>query len=197
MCRALLALTALHARGLVAWAIRGDRRLCGSWLSVPPAPRVRGGCSWGFWLEQEHADHPPVVMDALDLVSVALELGHDGGREVSPAGMQSGKSDRLVAGPVQRRSGASMATGRWSRCACSIQNLPTRSTKPSAPVPTACASWTPAATFAAPLQEGRAAADSRGSQPRPALVAWPPASLFLRPVTAPWEIAGGSLIVLR
>ncbi len=101
MCRALLALTALHARGLVAWAIRGDRRLCGSWLSVPPAPRVRGGCSWGFWLEQEHADHPPVVMDALDLVSVALELGHDGGREVNPAGMQSGKSDRLVAGPVQ------------------------------------------------------------------------------------------------
>jgi hypothetical protein len=44
-----------------------------------------------------HADQPPVVIDALDHVSVQLELGDDGGRDVNPAGVKLGKSDRLVA----------------------------------------------------------------------------------------------------
>jgi hypothetical protein len=48
-------------------------------------------------MEQAHADQPPVVIDALDHVSVQLELGDDSGREVNPAGMQLAKSDRLVA----------------------------------------------------------------------------------------------------
>ena len=49
-------------------------------------------------MEQTHAGQPPVVIDALDHVSVQLELGDDGGREVNPAGVKLGKSDRLVAG---------------------------------------------------------------------------------------------------
>ena len=52
-------------------------------------------------MDQAHADEPSVVIDALDDISVQLELGDDGGREVNPAGMQLGKSDRLVAGPAQ------------------------------------------------------------------------------------------------
>jgi hypothetical protein len=52
-------------------------------------------------MEPAHADQPPVVIDALDDVSVQLELGDDGGREVNPAGAQLGKSDRLVAGLAQ------------------------------------------------------------------------------------------------
>jgi len=34
-------------------------------------------------------------------VSVQLELGDDGGREVNPAGVKLGKSDRLVTGRAQ------------------------------------------------------------------------------------------------
>jgi hypothetical protein len=52
-------------------------------------------------MEQSQADEPPVVIDALDEISVQLELGDDGGREVNPAGVQLGKSDRLVAGLAQ------------------------------------------------------------------------------------------------
>ena len=52
-------------------------------------------------MEQAHADQPPVVIDALDRVSVQLELTDDGGREVNPTFVQLGKSDRLVAGLVQ------------------------------------------------------------------------------------------------
>jgi hypothetical protein len=52
-------------------------------------------------MEQAHADEPLVVIDALDDVSVQLELGDDGGREVNPAGVQLGKGDRLVAGLAQ------------------------------------------------------------------------------------------------
>jgi hypothetical protein len=52
-------------------------------------------------MEQAHADQPPVVIDALDRVSVQLELADDGGREVNPAGVQLGKSDRLVTGLAQ------------------------------------------------------------------------------------------------
>jgi hypothetical protein len=52
-------------------------------------------------MDQAHADQPPVVIDALDRVSVQLELGYDGGYEVDPAGMQLRKSDRLVASPAQ------------------------------------------------------------------------------------------------
>lgn len=52
-------------------------------------------------MQQAHADAPPVVIDALDDVSVELELGDDGGREVNPAGVKLGKSNRLVAGLAQ------------------------------------------------------------------------------------------------
>jgi hypothetical protein len=52
-------------------------------------------------MEQSQADEPPVVIDALDDISVQLELGDDGGREVNPGGVQLGKSDRLVAGLAQ------------------------------------------------------------------------------------------------
>jgi hypothetical protein len=94
-----------HAYGsararLTAWAI-GDREMCCSWLSVrprPPPPAECGGSVGGFWMEQAHADEPVVVVDALDDVSVQLELGDDGGWEVNPAGMKLGKSDWLVAG---------------------------------------------------------------------------------------------------
>jgi hypothetical protein len=50
---------------------------------------------------QAHDDELPVVIDAVDRVSVQLELGDDGGWEVNPAGMELGKSDRLVAGLAQ------------------------------------------------------------------------------------------------
>jgi hypothetical protein len=39
-------------------------------------------------MEQAHADQPPLVMDALDDVSVQLELGDDGGWKVNPAGVK-------------------------------------------------------------------------------------------------------------
>jgi hypothetical protein len=47
-------------------------------------------------MEQSHAYRPPVVIDALDDVSVELKLGHHGGGEVDPAGVQLVKGDRLV-----------------------------------------------------------------------------------------------------
>jgi hypothetical protein len=52
----------------------------------------------GFWIEQAHPDKEPVVIDAVDDVSVKLEFGNDGGRERDPAGVQLGKRDRLIAG---------------------------------------------------------------------------------------------------
>jgi hypothetical protein len=55
----------------------------------------------GFWIEQAHSGQPPVVIDAVDQVSVELELADDGGWEVNPAGVQLGKSDGLVARPAQ------------------------------------------------------------------------------------------------
>jgi len=73
----------------------------GAWLSVRAAPPGRGGCVRRFWMQQAHADEPPVVIDALDDVSVELELGDDGGREVNPAGVKLGESDRLLAGLAQ------------------------------------------------------------------------------------------------
>jgi hypothetical protein len=85
-----------HAPEPSAWAFGGDRGVHGGLLSVRPAPPVRGGCGGcvpGFWMEQAQADEAPVVIDALDDVSVQLELGDDGGREVNPAGVQLGKSD--------------------------------------------------------------------------------------------------------
>src|SRR5450755_4693313 len=92
-------LTALHAPDFTAWVIRGDREMYCSWLSVRPAPPGRGGYVRGFWLEQAHADQPPVVIDALDRVAVQLELGDDGGWEVNPAGLQrpAGRRPRAVA----------------------------------------------------------------------------------------------------
>jgi hypothetical protein len=52
-------------------------------------------------LSRRTPTQPPVVIDALDRVSVQLELAHDGGREVNPVRAQLGKSDRLVAGSAQ------------------------------------------------------------------------------------------------
>jgi hypothetical protein len=52
-------------------------------------------------MEQAHADQPSVVIDAVDHVSVQLELGDGGGWEVNPAGVQFGKSDWLVSGLAQ------------------------------------------------------------------------------------------------
>lgn len=52
-------------------------------------------------MAQAHADQPPVVVDALDDVSVELELGHDGGREVNPAGAELRERDGLVTGLAQ------------------------------------------------------------------------------------------------
>jgi hypothetical protein len=40
-------------------------------------------------------------MDALDDVSIQLELGDDGGREVNPAGAELDKSDRLFTSLAQ------------------------------------------------------------------------------------------------
>ena len=79
-------------------AIRGDREIYCSWLSVRPAPARRRRCDWGFWLEQAHADQPAVLVDALYDVSVQLELGYDGGRERDPDVVQLGERERLVAG---------------------------------------------------------------------------------------------------
>jgi hypothetical protein len=80
--------------------------MCCRWLSVrpgPPPPECGGGVGWlpRSRMEQAHADELPVVIDALDRVSVELELGDDGGWEVNPAGMELGRSDRLVAGLAQ------------------------------------------------------------------------------------------------
>jgi hypothetical protein len=55
------------------------------------------------------AGEQPGVIDALDRVSVQLELGYDGGWEVNPAGAQLGERDGLVAGLVQSPR---------SRCCC-------------------------------------------------------------------------------
>jgi hypothetical protein len=62
---------------------------------------VYGGGFRGFRAEQAHADHPSVVIDALDRVSVQLELGHDCGRKVNPASVQLGESDGLLGGVAQ------------------------------------------------------------------------------------------------
>jgi hypothetical protein len=72
--------------------------MCCGWLSVWPPPPVCGRCDWGFWLEQANPDQSSVVIDALDHVSVQVELGDDGGWERDPASVQLGESDRLVAG---------------------------------------------------------------------------------------------------
>jgi hypothetical protein len=67
-------------------------------------------------MEQPHADEPLVVIDALDDVSVQLELGDDGGWEVDPAGVQLGKSDGLAghvpALPLEPQLGAKRAVCR-------------------------------------------------------------------------------------
>src|SRR5271165_501164 len=62
------------------------------WPSVSP---VGGGFVGGLGFEQADAYQSPVVMDALDRVSVQLKFAQDRGREVNPAGAQLGKGDRL------------------------------------------------------------------------------------------------------
>ena len=81
----------------------GDRRACGCSLSVRPGQPAPGrdGCSEGFWLEQAHPDQSTVIIDALDHVSAQIELAHDGGREVNPAGVQLSEGERLLAGLAQ------------------------------------------------------------------------------------------------
>jgi hypothetical protein len=58
-------------------------------------------CVAGFWMEKSHAEQPPGFVDAFDDVSVQLELGDDGGREVDPVGAELGKSDGLFTGLAQ------------------------------------------------------------------------------------------------
>jgi hypothetical protein len=61
---------------------------------------VRGLSRRSGWSSRTPTSRP-WVMHALDDVSVHLELGHDGGREVNPAGAKLGKSERLGAGLAQ------------------------------------------------------------------------------------------------
>ena len=80
------------------------RGVYGGWLPLRPRPAAAPGCGAcvpRFWIDQPHANKPPVLIDALDRVSVQLELADDGGREVNPSGVQLGKSDRLLAGLAQ------------------------------------------------------------------------------------------------
>ena len=56
-----------------------------AWPPWPVAPRC-GSCLSRFWVNQPHTDQPALVIDALDRISVQLELGDDGSREVNAAG---------------------------------------------------------------------------------------------------------------
>jgi hypothetical protein len=67
-------------------------------MAGPVQPPVCRGCVFGLWIEHPYTEEPPVVIDALDDVSIQLELGHDGGREVDPGGMQLRKGNRLGTG---------------------------------------------------------------------------------------------------
>jgi hypothetical protein len=69
--------------------------------SAPPACNRCVECVAGFWIEKPHADRPPEFTDALDDVSVQLQLGDDGGREVNPASAKLDESDRLFTGLAQ------------------------------------------------------------------------------------------------
>jgi hypothetical protein len=69
--------------------------------SAPPVREGLVGRVPGFWIKQAHPDEETVVIDAVDDVPVQLELGHDGGWERDPAGVQFGKRDRLIAGLAQ------------------------------------------------------------------------------------------------
>ena len=64
-------------------------------------PRRCDGYLLRFWIDQPHASKPPVLIDALNRVSVQFKLADDGGREVNPASAQLVKSDRLLAGLAQ------------------------------------------------------------------------------------------------
>ena len=68
--------------------------------------RQRGAedVTWGFWLEQAHADQPAVLTDALHDVSVRLKPRNDGRGERDPGGMQLGERERLVACLEQLRT---------------------------------------------------------------------------------------------
>src|SRR5450755_2139202 len=70
------------------------------WLSRSSEPSVapaRGGWIGGVGLQQADADLPAVFVDALDHVSVELELADDYGGEVNPAGAQLVERHWLVA----------------------------------------------------------------------------------------------------
>jgi hypothetical protein len=67
-------------------------------------------------MEHARADQPPVVIDALDDVSVQLALADDGGRKVNP-GVQLGTGDRLVAGPAQALQQQLCWASASARCA--------------------------------------------------------------------------------
>jgi hypothetical protein len=69
-------------------------------------------------MDQAHADESPVVIDALDCVSVHLELPDDRGGEVNPAGSQLGKSQARgyctpsVAGSSSANARSTISTSR-------------------------------------------------------------------------------------
>ena len=83
-------------------AVRGDR---GAWrvaIAAAGAAGASGGaCVPGLWLEQAHPDQPPVVIDALDEVSVQLEFG----RRRRP-GTRSRRRAARQKRPAGRRPGA-------------------------------------------------------------------------------------------
>jgi hypothetical protein len=73
-------------------------------LAIGPPRAARAGSRrvlGGGLARQAHPDQPTVIIDALDRVSVQIELAHDGGREVNPAGVQLSEGDRLRAGLAQ------------------------------------------------------------------------------------------------
>ncbi len=66
-----------------------------------PGPPAWRGCVGRFGIEQAHADQLSFVVNALDDVSVHLQLRDDGRGEVNPGGVQFGKRDGLAADLAQ------------------------------------------------------------------------------------------------
>jgi hypothetical protein len=86
---------------------------------APVRPRAStppdcGGSLGGLWAQEAHADHPPVLVDALERVSAQLQLGHDGGREVNPAGVMESLEQPLLLG-VGETGDQKARSGRWPR----------------------------------------------------------------------------------
>jgi hypothetical protein len=64
-------------------------------------PRGCGGYPLRFWIDQPYASKPPLLIDALNRVSVQFKLADDGRWEVNPASAQLVKCDRVLASLAQ------------------------------------------------------------------------------------------------